>query len=87
MNFVDNNIAKNLSEIIENDKNLYKFCDKKNPSIIIKPLLTFFYWYIIKGAIFEGVRGYLFSKMKYFEDFILECMKHEGQYKGETYDI
>ena len=87
MNFIDNNISRNIEEIIEQNKNLIKNFPKTRASIVLKPVLKFLKNYFIKGAIFDGKYGFLFCKLKYIKDFTLEVMILERNFKGEKYDI
>ena len=86
MKFIDNDISKNLLDLIELTKNKTKN-DFKKPSIIFKPIQTFLYWYLFKGAIFDGKYGFLFSKMKFIEEFIINVSYLEKNFKGEKYEI
>lgn len=87
LKFIDNDISSNIQEIIEKNRNNLKFLKSKKTSIIIKPLWIFFKYYILKGGFMDGRLGYLFCKMKFFEDFILQCMILENNFQGEKYDI
>ncbi len=46
-------------------------------SIFIKPFFKFLYFYILKGAFFQGRIGFMFSINKMFEEYIFECAKFE----------
>ncbi len=87
LNFIDNNISRNIEEIIEQNKNLIKNSPKTRASIVLGPVLKFLKNYFIKGAIFDGKCGFLFCKLKYIKDFTLEVMILERNFKGEKYDI
>ncbi len=87
LKFLDNNISLNIQEILNKNKNSLKNHPQKHASIILKPMMTFFKYYFLKGGIFEGLQGFLFSAMKYFENLILEIMIQEENFKGEKYDI
>ena len=73
LNFSKNNVSDSCINIIENNKNKIKSIDK-TPSIFLKPIFAFLYWYIFKKAIFEGKLGFIYSTKKYFEKFLLEVM-------------
>lgn len=87
ISFVDNNILKNIQDITDNNKYIIKSLKDTKPSIVLKPCLKFLKYYLLKGGIFEGRLGFLFCKMKYIEDFILQVMILENNFKGEKYDI
>lgn len=84
LKFSDNDIAKEILEILEQNRNLFKSVDKISASIFVKPVIKFIYWYFIKCALLDGKRGFIFAKMKYIQSFILEVMKLEH---GVKYDL
>ncbi len=87
LKFIDNNISLNIENMLEKNKAVLKTTPIKSPSVIAKPLISFLYWYILKRGFLEGEFGYLFSKMKFIEEFILQIMILEKNFKGEKYDI
>lgn len=87
LHFVDNDISRNLQNIIEDSRNILKKSKNATPSIILKPLFTFLKYYFLSGGIFEGRLGFLFCKMKYIENFIYQIMILENNFKGDIYDI
>ena len=75
-------------EFINKNKNTLKSAQKcEKPSIIIKPMMKFLKYYLLKGGMLEGASGFLFCKMKYFENLILQTMIQEKNFKGEKYYI
>lgn len=83
LKFIESDIQKEFHEILDKTKILFKDTNNKKSSVIIKPIFEFFNWYILKGAIFDGRRGFIFAKKKYFECFILEVMKLEKGIKND----
>ena len=71
--FSKNDIITSTINIMELNKNTLKSVTNK-PSVFLKPICTFLYWYFIKKAIFEGRAGFIYSTKKYFEKFLLEVM-------------
>lgn len=86
LKFVENDIFSNILDLIELAKNKSKHTNTP-PSIIIKPLNTFFYWYLFKKGIFDGKYGFMFSKLKFIEEFLINTSLLEKKFKGEKYDI
>ena len=84
LKYIEADILKAMMEIIEKDKNLFKQVDKIASSIFYKPLFTFLFWYILKGAMFDGRRGFVFYQKKYIEQLILQIMILE---KGNKNDL
>lgn len=80
-------IVDKIQKIIE--KNIINLKLKKslNNSIFIKPFFKFLYLYFLKGAIFEGKRGLIYSINLFIEKYIFEMMKFEKSKKGENDDI
>ena len=67
-------IFKNsIEEILIKTKNI----EQKNVSIFIRPIMTFLYYYILKGALFDFKRGLIYSYIKAFRIFLFECSKFE----------
>ena len=83
LKFIEPNIVKNISEILDNARNLYKEADKITASIILKPALVFLNWYFIKKGFLDGRRGFILAKQKYIESFILQTMILEGNNKND----
>ena len=65
----------------------FEIPEKIKETLKIKPALVFFENYIQKGGIFDGKQGFIFSKLKYIEEFILQTMILEKSLKGESDDI
>ena len=84
LKFDENDITKKINEIIELNKIEIKNEKRTKVSVIIRPIVEFINWYLIKGAIFEGRRGFIFSKEKYIKSFIYETMLLE---KGAKNDL
>ena len=78
--FSKNDIITSTINIMELNKNTLKSVTNK-PSVFLKPICTFLYWYFIKKAIFEGRAGFIYSTKKYFEKFLLEVMLLEKRSK------
>ena len=53
------------------------------PSVIIKPVFCFIYWYFIKKACLDGIRGYIFAQKKYFRELSKQIACYEKQQKEE----
>jgi len=85
LKFIEADIIKNISEILDNSRNNYKQVDKIAASIFLKPALKFIYFYFIKKAILDGRRGFIFAKQKYIEEFILQTMILEGNNKNDLW--
>jgi len=79
--FIIKTIKKDISdinfEIIEKNRFKIKQNDLKRSSCFLKPLLTFIYFYFVKGALFSGKIGYIYSIIKAYDKFIFEVMKSE----------
>jgi len=87
LKFVDNNIARNMYEIIEKQRNILKTSEIKKTSLVFCPVAEFIKYYIFKKGFLDGKFGFIFSKMKFIEKFILNIMILEKNFKGEKYDI
>ncbi len=85
LKYLESDISKTLQKIILKDKILSKNIDKST-GIIKKPILKFLYWYLFKGAIFDFEYGFIFSKLKFIEEFILQVMILEKNQKKEMED-
>ena len=81
LKYVQNDISKHLNVFINRNKNILKNSNKISSSVILKPVFTFFYFYILKFGFLDGIRGYIFAKMKFFEKLILEIMILEKNFK------
>ena len=85
LKYSKNSISKKLNCILQKNKILIKNKNLKQPSLFIKPLFAFLYWYFIKRAFLSGKTGYIFSIEKALEKYILELLIFE---KTENdYDI
>ncbi len=87
-NFILKYIKDDILSIIHsiNEKNILKFKTHKNKntntaSIFFKPLITFVYFYFIKGGCFFTRSGYIFCLLKAYEKFIYEMLKLEKKEK------
>ena len=67
-------ISKRMNNLIQENKFLLKTIKSKKASILIRPLFTFLYWYIIKKAFLDGRFGLIFAKEKAIKEFILQIM-------------
>ena len=74
LKFSYNDIAKYIIEIIDKNRNILKKSNKITASIFLAPIGTFLYWYILKGAMMDGKRGFIFSIEKGIQKFLLETM-------------
>ena len=84
LKFIEADIIKSISDILEKTRNIYKNADKISSSVFLKPCFDFFNWYILKGAFLDGRRGFIFAKKKYIESFVLQIMILE---KGAKNDL
>ncbi len=84
LHFCEADIAKKINEIIEDNKIEIKTVKRTRPSVIIKPINKFLKYCFLKGAIFEGRRGFIFAKNEYIKSFIFETMLLE---KGAKNDL
>ena len=77
LKFEKRNIFSIIQDVV--DKNIIKSKDEniKNTSIILKPIFKFLYFYLIKGAIFDGKKGFIYSIIKFIDCFIFEYAKFE----------
>ena len=82
LKYSKDNIIKTLEDNLEEYKLKAKTIKKINPSIIIKPKLAFLYFYFIKGAVFQGFRGYIYSKQKEYNCFIENAVMYEKKVKN-----
>ena len=88
LKFINENIIERLKNNIDKiNLNLKMNEDIKNKkiSLFFKPLIKFIYLYFLKGAIFDGKRGFIFVFEKIIDDFILNCIKIEKKL-GENED-
>lgn len=78
---------RNICTALQNSINeaIIKAKEQNNhsASIFIKPFFRFIFAYFIKGAIFEGRRGFVYSFYKMVETFILECANFEKKVQNE----
>ena len=84
LRFIEADISKKISQILETARYEFKNIDKSASSIFYKPLFEFVYWYFIKGAIMDGRRGFIFAQEKYLKMLILQIMILE---KGTKNDL
>lgn len=85
LKYIESDILKTSAEIFENIRNKYKEVDKISSSIFYKPIFKFINCYFIKGAIFDGRRGFIFAFKKYLEEQILQIMILEKGYKNDLW--
>ncbi|MBR1617771.1 glycosyltransferase [bacterium] len=65
-----------FQEMIE--KNLIEFREYENDlSIFSKPFSKFLYWYLWRGAIFDGKRGFIYSFGEAVSSFMIGCAEYE----------
>ncbi|MBR2069038.1 MAG: glycosyltransferase [Candidatus Gastranaerophilales bacterium] len=74
---------QSITEILKNEPEkisieLKEISTFKN-SVFFKPLFGFLNIYFIKGAVFDGKKGYIYSFYKAAELFLAECIKYEKQ--------
>lgn len=69
LKFDEGNISKKIINKLDINKLLSKIIIEKKPSVFRKPITEFIYWYFIKGAIFDGKRGFIYSIEKFIERF------------------
>ena len=81
LKYLQSDIKHTLTNILDKNQNILKNTTKYSNCVIFKPVFEFIYWYFIRLAIFEGKRGFIFSKEKSIEKFILELMKYEKKMK------
>lgn len=81
LKYLQSDIKKALSLILDKNQNLVKNSDSLSNCVIFKPIFEFICYYFFKLAIFEGKRGFIYSKTKSIEKFILETMKYEKKIK------
>ncbi len=87
LSYLENDIAKNLNNILEKNKIKLKTTTKTNFSIFCKPIFAFLNNYFIKGGIFDGRWGYILSVQKFIEEFSMQLMIKNKNFKGENDDI
>lgn len=85
--FIKIDICENISELIEKNRIKLKRNKYTKSSVIVKPCLVFAYWYLLKGLIFKGKIGFIYSKMRYIDEFILQNMILENSLKEEENDF
>lgn len=77
LKFLEADFSKEVFDIVEKTRFILKETKKNKGSIFIKPLSVFFYWYFLKGAIFDGKQGFIFAWKKYFEKLLFEISINE----------
>lgn len=87
LSYFENDIAKNLNNILEKNKIKLKTIEKTNFSIFYKPIFAFLKNYFLKGGIFDGRWGYILSVQKFIEEFSMQLMIKNKDFKGENNDI
>ena len=85
--FIKMDICENISELIEKNKIKLKRNKYTKSSVIVKPCIVFAYWYLLKGLIFKGKIGFIYSKMRYIDEFILQNMILENSLKENENDF
>ena len=83
LKYLQSDIKKALENSLDVNRIMLKNSEKLSHSVIIKPILTFIYYYFLRFAVFEGKAGFIFSKQKQIESFIYEVMKFEKYKKGK----
>jgi len=81
LKYLQSDIKKSIADILDKNQNILKNTNNFSHSLVLKPMFEFIYFYFIKLAIFEGRRGFIFSKQKSIQKFILETMKYEKKIK------
>lgn len=81
--FIQNDIQKEFSLILDNARYKSKEQKEKSGSVFLRPFFVFLHFYFLKGAIFEGKRGFIYSIKKYFESFITEAELFEKGMKND----
>ena len=77
LKFEKRSVFTYLQNIIEENIIKSKENVSKKASVILKPFMRFLYFYFIKGAIFDGRNGFIYSILKYIDCFILQCNNFE----------
>jgi len=83
LKFDEANISKKIINKLDINKFLSKALIEKKPSVFRKPIMEFVYWYFIKGAIFDGKRGFIYSVEKFIESFTLGVNLLEKEAKND----
>ena len=85
LKYIEADISKAITEILDKIRIKYKETDKICASIFTKPVAEFLYWYLIKKAFLDGRRGLIFAKKKYIETLLLQITILEKGYKNDLW--
>lgn len=79
LKFVNENIIDRFKNNLEKITLDLKVDETKKISLFFKPLRKFLYLYFIKGAVYEGKRGFIYAIYATINDFIINCAKFERE--------
>lgn len=83
LNFNKNDMHIKLSDILDKNRLMLKNATNKRFSIFKKPIQAFLLQYFIKGSIFEGRRGYIYSIEKFIENYVYNLSIFEKEAKND----
>ena len=83
LKFDEANITKKIINKLDINKFISKAIIEKKSSVFKKPICDFIYTYIIKGAIFDGKRGFIYATEKFIESFTLGVNILENEAKND----
>jgi len=83
LKFNNKNIFEDFKDNIQNKYLKLKNQNKNRTSLFLKPLFCFLFIYFIKGALFDGKRGFIYSFKLAIEKFLEECFIYERNIKND----
>lgn len=83
LNFDKNDIHIKLCDLLDKNKAILKNAGNKRFSVFKKPLQAFLMQYFVKGSIFEGRRGYIYSIDKFIENYVYNLSIFEKEAKND----
>ena len=87
LKYIKKDMVRIFEDIFELNRNKIKTSKNKKASVVFKPCLKFVKWFIFKRAFLDGKYVFIYSKIKYFEEFTFQNMILEKILKGKENDF